>query len=171
MLHPDARSIPNISYKINSRGPICLVACRDARLAMMMSLALEEHHCPAVLVPSDLGFRQPRLMQPDVVIMNEPMVQDLEAIVSRETRKYISQIPMLFLGAVPVGSSDRAWLQPHVTLPLSAGSSESVQTVYTLAQTEAADGRPINPSTDGQSFYLTPPVPTVSWRNCFYTQS
>lgn len=162
MLNRDARSTPNISYKINSRGPICLVACRDTRLALMVTRALEEQHYPLVLVPSALGFRQPLLMQPDVVILDELMVQDLEMLGGRETLKFISQKPTLLLGVLPVESFDREWLTPPVTLPISASSSEIMQTVYTLAQAEPADGRQLPAPIHGQVFHLTLPVPAVS---------
>ncbi len=162
MLLRDARSIPNISYKITSRGPVCLVACRDARLALTIARALEEQHYPLVLVPSALGFRQPLLLQPDVLVMDEAMVQELEVVGSWEIRRFVSQRPVIFLGAVPAASLERSWLQPQADLPLSAGAADIVQTVYTLAQAEPADGRPINALNHGQGFGPTLPVPAVS---------
>jgi hypothetical protein len=162
MLHRDARSTPNISYKINSRGPVCLVACRDARLALMITRALEEQHYPLVLVPSALGFRQPLLLEPDVVILDEWMAHDLDAIGSRETMHAISQKPMLLLGADPAADFDHEWFRPLATLPLSSSSTDIVQMASMLAQGELSDGRQLPAPTHGQGFNLTLPVPAVS---------
>ncbi len=163
MLHRDARSIPNISYKITSRGPVSLVACRDARLALTIARALEEQHYPVVLVPSALGFLQPLLLHPDVLIMDETMVQELEVIGGREVMRFVSRSLVVFLGAGPDGTCERSWLHPQVNLPLSAGAADIVQTVYMLAQAEPADGRSINALNHGHGFGPTLPIPAVSW--------
>ncbi len=163
MLHRDTRSIPNITYKITSRGPVCLVACRDTRLALMIARALEEQHYPVVLVPSALGFLQPLLLHPDVLIMDEAMVQELEVIGGREVMRFVSRSLVVFLGAGPDGTCERSWLQPQAKLPLSAGAADIVQTVYMLAQAEPADGRSINALNHGHGFGPTLPIPAVSW--------
>ncbi|WP_141731015.1 hypothetical protein [Oligoflexus tunisiensis] len=157
-----ARSTPNVSYKINSRGPTCLVACRDTRLALMVGRTLEEHHYPLVLIPSALGFRHPLLMTPDVVIVDEPMAEELEAVGNREAMQIISQKTTLLLGTLPSVAMEGTWLRPHAILPVTASSAEIVQTIQTLAYAESADGR-LNPTQIiGQGFLPSVPYTAVS---------
>jgi hypothetical protein len=162
MINRHARSTPNSIYKISSRGPTCLVACRDARLALTLARALEDQHYPFVLVPSAPGFQQPLLLQPDVVILDEPMAHELDAIGSREIKTYISLRPLVLLSADFSGNAERDWLRPHAVLPVSTSSSEIVQTVYTLAQAEPAEGGQHAAVAPGQVYYPTPSIPAVS---------
>jgi hypothetical protein len=162
MLQCDTRSTPNASYKISSRGPVCLVACRETRLALMITRALEEQHYPLMLVSSVMGLRQPLLLDPDVIILDEAMVQDLEAIGIPDSLKSISWKPTVLLRASQVSHRDQEFFQFHVTLPLASNSSEIMQTIHTLAQAEAAYGPQLPPPTHGQGLNLTLPVPAVS---------
>jgi hypothetical protein len=162
MLQRDARSTPNPSYKISSRGPVCLVACRETRLALMITRALEEQHYPLMLVPSAMGLRQPLLLDPDVIILDEAMVHELEAIGIPDSLRSISWKPTVLLGASQFTNLDPGLFQSHVTLPLASSSSEIMQTVHTLAQAEPVDGRQVPSPTHGQGFNLTLPVPAVS---------
>jgi DNA-binding NarL/FixJ family response regulator len=123
---------------------------------------LEEQHYPLVLVPSVLGFQQPLLMQPDVVILDEPMAQELDGIGNRETRTYISLKPLVLLSADASENVERDWLRPHAVLPVSSSPSEIVQTIYTLAQAEPVEGRQHPAPGPGQFYYLTPPIAAVS---------
>ena len=162
MLQRDARSTPNAGYRISSRSPVCLVACRESRLALMITRALEEQHYPLILVPSAMGFRQPLLLVPDVIILDEAMVQELEAIGIPDSLRSISWKPTVLLGATQVSHRGQELFQAHVTLPLASSSSEIMQTVHTLAQAEQADGRQLPSPTHGQDFNLTLPVPALS---------
>lgn len=151
MLQRDARTIP-----------VCLVACRETRLALMITRALEDQHYPLMLVPSAMGLRQPLLLDPDVIILDEAMVQDLEATGIPDSLSSISWKPTILLGASQVSDFERGVFQAPVTLPLASSSSEIIQTIQTLAQAESADGRPVPSPTHGQGFNLTLPVPSVS---------
>jgi hypothetical protein len=157
-----ARSTPNISYKINSRGPTCLLACRDTRLALMVGRALEDQHYPLVLIPSALGFQHPLMTPPDIVILDEPMAEELEAVGNREAMQIISQKTTLLLGALPSLSMEGSWLRPHAVLPVTASSAEIVQTIQTLAYAESADGRPSPTPIAGSSFVPSAPSTAVS---------
>lgn len=162
MLQRDARSTPNASYRISSRGPVCLVACRETRLALMIARALEEQHYPLMLVPSAMGFRQPLLLDPEVIILDEAMVQDLQATGISDSLRSVSWKPTVLLGATHVSDFERDIFPSPVTLPLGSSSSEIMQTIHTLAQAEPADGRQVPSPTHGQGFNLTLPVPAVS---------
>lgn len=162
MLQRDARSIPNISYKISGRGPVCLVACRETGLALMIARALEEQHYPLMLVPSAMGLCQHLLLDPDVIILDEAMVRDLETTGIPDSLRSNSWKPLLLLGASQVSDLEEGLFQSHVTLPLASSSSEIMQTIQTLAQAEPADGKQVPSPTHGQGFNLTLPVPTVS---------
>jgi hypothetical protein len=117
---------------------------------------------PVVLVPSAMGLGQPLLLDPDVIILDEAMIQDLEVTGIPDSLRSISWKPTILLGVLHDSNVERGMLQSPVTLPLASSSSEIMQMIQTLAQAEPAEGRQVPSPTHGQGFNLTLPVPAVS---------
>jgi hypothetical protein len=115
-----------------------------------------------VLVPSALGLGHPFLMNPDVVVLDEKMMLELQAIGHRKTMDALARKPIILLGTVAANGNNRDGLRPLVSLPLTASSTEIVQTIQALAQAEAAEGRQVLTSAYSQGFPPSVPVPAAS---------